>query len=91
MIFNNFLLIFPVAFLVELIRNLFLPFGKLFNLPGAGNGIQSMMMGGSEKKKLIEETEMDSEIIAVKKELADMKEEAAKYNNPDNYAKYGKI
>ena len=73
MFFNNFLLIFPAALVVELIRNLLLPFGKVIKMPGSGDtsGLQGLMnMGGQEKDKLIEETEMDREILDVKKELA---------------------
>lgn len=36
-------------------------------------------------------SELEREIVAVKRELKDLQEEAEKYNSPENYAKYGKL
>lgn len=38
-----------------------------------------------------EMTEMEREIVAVKRELKELSDEAERFNNPENYAKYGKL
>ena len=44
-----------------------------------------------QKRVEIEKTELEREVDTVRRELKDMVEEAERYNNPDTYAKYGKI
>lgn len=36
-------------------------------------------------------SDLQREIVAVKRELKELQDEAEKYNNPENYAKYGKL
>ena len=82
--FNDFLLQFVVAFVLELVRKRYFSFSKIVSFSGPAKASQ---------KVVVEDTssELDLEIEQVKKELAEMKAEAEKVNTPDTYAKYGKL
>ena len=81
--YNSFLLQFLVALALEVIRKRYLPFSKI------------VQIGGSAKPQAPSPAEMpselDGEITSVRRELAEMRAEAEKLNNPDTYAKYGKL
>ena len=83
MIVQNFMVLFLSAMLIELVRQTFLPFKKLLNI--------SRGQVGGQKRAEVEKTELEREVDTVRRELKEMQDEAERYNNPDTYAKYGKI
>ena len=72
------------ALVVELVRQTFLPFKKLLNL-------SRRQAGGQKRGAEVEKTELEREVDTVRRELKEMQDEAESYNNPDTYARYGKI
>ena len=83
MIVQNFMVLFLTALVIELVRQTFLPFKKLLNI--------SRGQVGGQKRAEVEKTELEREVDTVRRELKEMQDEAERYNNPDTYAKYGKI
>ena len=78
------MVLFLTALVVELVRQTFLPFKKLLNLSRG-------QAGGQKRGAEVEKTELEREVDTVRRELKEMQDEAERYNNPDTYARYGKI
>ncbi len=80
---SNFMVVFVSTLVIESVRQYYLPFSKLLNT----NNIQKTVAQHSQAEK----SELERDVDSVKQEMRQMIQDAEKFNNPENYAKYGKI